>query len=180
MREVKGMDDRLLAVVRVEECLREEFKAQDSQALYYHERRFWTPEMWRKWLPTQHKFSNVRTISKSISNSLAWFKLSLPAREVIRAACTEVKWDLSPVKITNKNKRRNPWGAHDPTKFALPYARIQAMCVGPNAKGLNSPTSVHKAIQECVDAGFLDRVGKPRKGKLSWFTLSTRFMDNTT
>ncbi len=184
---VNGTQDPTSRLALVDEDFREEFKAQNSHALYYQERRYWTPEVWQKHQISKHKGDHWRTLPKSITWTHAYLRLSLPGREVLRLACGEVKWLPKPSK-TNKAARRNPWGEHDPTPFCLPYAMVQSTCLGPNAKGLNSQTSVAKAIQECVDAGFLDRVtsegvgksGRGTKGKLSQFKLSCRFMAKAT
>lgn len=141
----------------------------------------WTANQWRKHLVEHHKTNDFRVLPKSILFCEPYFSLSYPARDLLVIAFAELNWAES---LNRRGRRRakrqtgrNPIAGIGNQRFCLPYAMIRARNIGPKARGLCGPSSIHRAIEELIQVGFLDRVTKSQKGILQVYKMSNRYQN---
>lgn len=162
------------------EALREE----DPYLAVTNRSKNWTPAQWQEHLIRHHKTNDFRVLPKSIFFSKQYFSLSYPARDLLVLAFAELNWaETLSRRGTRRGKRetgRNQFAGIGNQKFCLPYAMIKARNIGPKSRGLCGPSSIHRAIEELIEVGFLDRVTKSRKGILQVYKMSQRYRDSKT
>jgi hypothetical protein len=158
-----------------QEVLREE----DPYLATTNKSKNWTVDQWRKHLIHHHKTNDFRVLPKSVLFSEPYFRLSYPARDLLVIAFAELNWAEN-LNRSGRRRSKRQSGKYQNAgignqKFCLPYAMIRARNIGPKARGLCGPSSIHRAIEELIEVGFLDRVTKSEKGVLQVYKMSNRY-----
>jgi hypothetical protein len=155
----------------IDEAVREALRAQDPYFLYFEERTNWTPKMWGEHLYKTRRNNNWKVLPTKVACSRQWNNLSPAARVAMEQALMETQW----VKGKNPKKgskvvkgSKEVWGEYYDRPICLPYSLL-------HYKGLKGRDTVSRALKECVEKGFLDKIGEYQPRKLSQYKLSMRW-----
>lgn len=156
----------------IDKTIKEALGAEDPYFLYFEERTNWTPEVWGKHLSKAHRNNYWKVTTIKVACSRQWNDLSPAARVVMEQALIETHWvrGKKPKKGSKVVKgSKEIWGEYYDRPICLPYSLL-------HYKGLKGRDTVNKALKECLEKGFLDKIGDYQPRKLSQYKLSMRWV----